>query len=97
MMWNYMNILYCHMNGQVIGLFEMKDRNTVLFSTDIWLTDSMLFIACLYILYTPKALITLFTKQLGYHFWNTLYFLIRVIKDPWDSKPKSCVLLDSTI
>ena len=24
-----------HTNGPVIGLFEMKDRNTVLFSTDI--------------------------------------------------------------
>ena len=52
------------MNDPVIGLFEMKDRNTVLFSTHIWLTDPMLFIDCLYILYIPKALITLFTKQI---------------------------------
>ena len=27
--------VYCHMSDQVIGLFEMKDGNTVLFSTDI--------------------------------------------------------------
>ena len=31
MLWIYMNIMYvyCHMNGPVIGLFEMKDRNSV--------------------------------------------------------------------
>ena len=48
-------------NGPVIGLFVMKDRNSELFGTDPWLTDPMLFIEYVYILYIPKQLFTLFT------------------------------------
>ena len=48
-------------NGPVIGLFVMKDRNYELFSADLGLTDPMLFIEYVYILYIPKLLITLFT------------------------------------
>ena len=33
-----------------------------------WLTDPMLFIDCIYILYIPKPLITLFTKQIFVYF-----------------------------
>ena len=31
----YEYYIYHHMTGPMIGLFEMKDRNTVLFSTDL--------------------------------------------------------------
>ena len=31
----YIMYVYCHTNGPVIELFEMKDGNIVLFSTDI--------------------------------------------------------------
>ena len=64
----YSYYVYHHMNGPVIGLFDMKGGNTVLFSIHVWLTDPMLFIDCLYILYIPKALITLFTKQIFVYF-----------------------------
>ena len=41
--------------GPEIRLFDMKDRNTEVFSAELWLTDPMLFIEYVYILCIPES------------------------------------------
>ena len=65
---NYLNSMYRHMNDLVIGLFDMKDGNTVLFSADIdWQTKCYQY--NVFTFYTFQGLYSLYLYNKIFVFW----------------------------